>query len=112
MGYIKHTAIVVTDWDEERVRAIRERAVACFAGEDGPIAYVTEVVGPTVNGYCSFLIAPDGSKSGWEHSKQAELARAAFIEGCAVDYVEVSFGEDYGHDCGATIESCSPQRDG
>lgn len=93
MGYMRHHAIVVTGWDPEVVRCARELATTIFNGHG-----ITEVVGPLVNGYYTFLVPPDGSKEGWDESGVGDGRRAEFIEGLKqfdyLDWVEVQYGDD------------------
>jgi len=99
MGYIKHDTIVVTGDDLDKVRA---KAIELFE-EIIPSIHcpVSEIVGPMVNGTCSFFIAPDGSKEGWDTSDDAEKARELFLIWLDenrtkywCDYVAVRFGGD------------------
>lgn len=93
MGYIRHDAIVVTGWDAERLKPARAKAVELKLP-------VSEIVSSPVNGYVSFMIAPDGSKEGWDSSDNGDKARAAWIEwarktdGLWVDWAHVSYGGD------------------
>lgn len=99
MGYIRHHAIVVTglDYDDGHPRIGQARQAAIDAG----CALVTEVVGPGINGTCSFLVAPDGSKEGWRESDEGDAARERFIVWLRDDemhgyfnWTEVAFGPD------------------
>lgn len=82
MGYIRHHAIVVTGMDEwtgfktEALATIHDAHAAALAAG---CAVVTPVAGPGVNGYSSFLVAPDGSKEGWDDSDSGDAARGRFI---------------------------------
>lgn len=105
MGYIRHHAIVVTGqhaWHEPSLADVFDaRQAAVEAG----CRLVTEVVGPGVNGTSSFLVAPDGSKEGWEESYIGDDARARFIKWLRGDnrhfsWAEVILGDD---DCEALI---------
>lgn len=97
MGYVRHHAIVVTSWDF----VLLERARVC-AVELGMT--VTEIKRSTVNSYCSFLIAPDGSKEGWDASDEGDQQRAAFVlwlddqryedGSTSLDWVEVQYGDE------------------
>lgn len=71
MGYIAHHAIVVTGYGED-ISEARDEAARLGLN-------VSSIVGPVVNGYSSFLVAPDGSKEGWEHSDSGNAKRHAFI---------------------------------
>lgn len=93
MGHIRHDAIIVTGWDSERVK--RGRGMAELLGLP-----CSAVVKSHVNGYESFLIAPDGSKEGWLDSDRGDELRAKW---CAwiktqpeiyLDWVHVRFGGD------------------
>lgn len=109
MGHVTHHAIVVTTWDERR--ASEAHAVALGLG-------LTVTPGPTqsdVNGYRSFLVVPDGSKTGWDEDERGDQGRARFKDwlreqrdadgGSCFEWVEVSFGRDdaYGNDDPPTI---------
>jgi len=96
MGYIKHNAIVVTSWDDEELEKIHNKAKEIFNEQ-----LVSELVKGVINGQCSFFIAPDGSKEGWETSQECDVMRETFTEwlrteGRMNDYVEVRFGGDDG----------------
>jgi len=102
MGHTTHNAIIVTSWEEDLLQKANEKAISIF----GSIAAVSPITPATMNGYRSFLIAPDGSKEGWDHSNIGDQKRACFINwldaqayddgGNALDYVEVQFADDYG----------------
>lgn len=99
MGYISHHAFVVTDYSYgdwiERAHAEARRLF-------GPL--VSEIIPSIINGYRSFLVAPDGSKEGWAESDAGDAARAAFREWLrAIEYddhssplhwVEIQYGDD------------------
>lgn len=93
MGHVRHHAIVVTSWDERRIREAHKRA-------PNP----TQPVESTVNGYWTFLVAPDGSKSGWGESDTGDEERAKFKawlrereqEDAGLEWVEVEYGLDDG----------------
>lgn len=66
---------------------------------------VTNCVDSPVNGYCSFMVAPDGSKEGWDASETGDQRREAFVKFLRdkrttghlyVDFVEVLYGDDDG----------------
>lgn len=98
MGYMRHHAIVVIGWDEKAVRAAHEKAEGLFLD----IAPVTPITPETTNGYRSFMVAPDGSKEGWDHSERGDIARGVFRawlrEGPSVgrwlEWVEIEMPED------------------
>ena len=75
MGYIPHHAIIVTA-ETRTIGLFHAQAVATFADT---CAKVTEPTEAGMNATSSFLVAPDGSKEGWEDSDKGDAARAAFI---------------------------------
>ena len=92
MGMIVHHAIVVTA-DVENIDPIRSAAV-------GLGLTVTEAVPSPVNGYATFMVAPDGSSEGRETSNEHDELRASFRKILKGDFsrgtqwVEVSYGND------------------
>ena len=72
MGWIRHHGIVVTSWDAAALRHAH-----AHAAELGMTT--TEIVASPVNGYSSFLVAPDGSKEGWDDSNTGDAQREAFV---------------------------------
>lgn len=98
MGTIHHTAVIVTSFDEKALKKAFKKALSLF-GDDS----VSEFVGTGMNGYSSFLVAPCGSKLGWEmsddHLENIDklvnfLDTMAFDDGSSViSYVKVSYGE-------------------
>jgi len=97
MGYIRHEAIVVTSFGEEYIQKAKKFA-------EGLKLHTTGIV-KTINGYCTFLIAPDGSKEGWIESDEHEQARKDWcvwadkqsVNGVYFDYAYISFGGDDDH---------------
>ena len=93
MGWIKHNAIVVTHWDSNTsaFKSAHEQAKEVL-GE-----MVSPIVGSPINGYASFLIAPDGSKEGWLDSDLFDERRAEYIEqnlrGSGLDWMLLEYGE-------------------
>lgn len=79
MGWIRHHAIVVTSCCNQHINAAHAKAVEIF-GKLLIENNVSTIVGPTVNGTYTFLIAPDGSKEGWDTSDAADAARTQWIE--------------------------------
>ena len=93
MGYIAHHAIIVTTWNKERAHLAHQQAIGIFADAVSPM------VETKLNGWWSFLIAPDGSKEGWSESEDGDARRAAFMEWARhhagyIDAVEVRYGGD------------------
>lgn len=107
MGYIRHHAIIVTGLDFEVTTPVEQAHKEARRIFDG-IAHVSEISSPvdSVNGYITFMVAPDGSKEGWEASDAGDKARAEFLEvlrspsyvypdgSSGIDWVLVQFGDD------------------
>ena len=101
MGNINHNAIVITGWNHNEVQEAQVKAVELLY----PIcatekALVSEIVYGEVNGYSSFFIAPDGSKEGWELTKELNSARLQILDYVknnlrSCDYTHVVFGGDH-----------------
>jgi hypothetical protein len=105
MGYMRHHAIVVTgyagnDKDSAAFKLLRDRLSELAAASEDMTHKVTEVTKPAMNGFASFLIAPDGSKEGWRTSNRGDAYRDAAIaileNGHIADWVEVQFCDDNG----------------
>jgi hypothetical protein len=83
MGYMRHHAIVVTSWDEDRIKRAWEEAGRLFGQFASEVGKPTDLRGPvveaSVNEYYTFLIGPDGSKEGWATSDRGDAARSEFI---------------------------------
>jgi hypothetical protein len=97
MGHIVHHAIVVTSWDDALIERAHAKAVRLGC-------YVSKVTETAINDFRSFLIAPDGSKSGWEDSDNGDAQRNAFVVwakrqryedgSSALEWVEIEYGTD------------------
>jgi len=107
MGRMRHHAIVVTGPSgglRLDIRHVRARAAA-ICGENMP-GLVSPVVLSVVNGYGTFIVAPDGSKESRAESDHGDEMRAKVIEyleslrypggDTSFDYVEVLYGDDRG----------------
>lgn len=96
MGQILHHAIVVTSWKD----ALLEEAHR-VAGQYNE--HVSPISAETVNGYRSFCVFPDGSKEGWQQSREGNEGRNALIKwmnehkyedgSTALSWVEVAYNE-------------------
>lgn len=98
MGYMRHHAIVVTGFSQERVDLAHSRAQQ-FGNS------VSDIVLSPLNGYSSFFIAPDGSKEGWEDSDNGDDNRDEFIlwlnayeDKGYLDWAEMQYGDEGGND--------------
>lgn len=97
MGYVRHDSIIVTTWNPEGIE--RALAIARQAGLNvlGPSR-------PTINGYQTLCVVPDGSKEGWIDSDVGDSRRRdflAWLEGQGYDdgsscfeWCAVSYGSD------------------
>jgi hypothetical protein len=95
MGTINHHAVIATTWDEELFQLTK---LACH-NLTGTFTFGP----PTINGYQTVILVPDGSKEGWADSDAGDTARAKFIEHLQTsdyddgsspwEWIEVSFGE-------------------
>ena len=107
MGYIKHHAIIVTAWNQSDAEQARQKAIEIGCA-------VSEIVGPVINGYLSFMIAPDGSKEGRDESNNGDARRDAFVDWLRgigkesrpyLKWAEVMYGDDNG--AAGVIRHCS-----
>lgn len=99
MGAMCHHAIVVTSWDAKKLHNAHMKAIELGCS-------VSTVTPGVTNDYRSFLVAPDGSKEGWEESDRGDQQRAQFIDylntqryddgSSMLDWIEVAFADDYG----------------
>jgi hypothetical protein len=93
MGFIRHHAILVTGWENLDIA----REIAIEFGNN-----VSDIVAGPANGYFTFMIAPDGSKEGWETSRDGDDARERFIRWLngrtddEFEWVELYYGHDDG----------------
>lgn len=98
MGYMRHHAIVVTGTDYQEAITKAHTAAA------GIFPWISPLSPPTINGYRSFFVPPDGSKEGWEESDVGDAQRDAFMAyllstgfadgGSLFAWVEVQYGDD------------------
>jgi len=92
MGFIRHDAIIVTAGHAIYIEEAKNKAE-----EIGLEA--SRIVESPMNGYLSFLIAPDGSKEGWEDSNEGDAMRDEWIawakdHGDGICWGHVSYGGD------------------
>jgi hypothetical protein len=100
MGTIQHKTIIVTGSNfkpENKLTKAHKKATKLFPD------LVSPRIKSLTNGYESFLIAPCGSKLGWETDSDHDLAIEKFIGylnslkyedgSTSVEYVYISFGE-------------------
>ena len=84
MGYIRHNVIVCTFWDMKRAELCHSKAKEIFG------KYVTEITPESTNGYCAFMIPPDGSKEGWAESVDGDCRRERFRK-----WLDENYSENY-----------------
>jgi hypothetical protein len=109
MRNIKHHAIIVTSNDKAQIELVRKRCIELynqFMEFNNGKALVGNLTLGVINNFYSFMIAPDGSKEGYDTSDDGDLVRKKicnFIDSLkspegynAVNYVEVYFGSDDG----------------
>ena len=111
MGYVTHHAVItvvpahrVDDVDDSRLlkglQQLRDATGGCA---------MDLLLGPAdglVNGSITYVLTPDGSKEGWDTAALGDRARALFVEfftAAGADVIEVTFGEDYQQERGATV---------
>ena len=100
MGYIRHSAIILTGWKDEHIAAAKDKAEIIGLQVIGPSKEVT-------NGYKTICVVPDGSKEGWPESNQGDERRREFTDwlnasfDIYLEWVEVDYGDD---DSEATIK--------
>ena len=108
MGYMRHHAIIVTNFTEKGIEKAHKKALQVFSMEDSMSKMaprVSEVIASPINGYWSFLIAPDGSKEGWADSDKGDAQREKFIAWMREErlkdreyyaWLSVQYGDDEG----------------
>ena len=109
MRNIKHHAIVVTSNEKDKIELVRKKSIEIyevFMETKNGKALVGQMTIGLINNFYSFMIAPDGSKEGYDTSEDGDIARekiCSFIESLKdinginpVNYIEVCFGSDDG----------------
>lgn len=99
MGIIHHNAVLATTWNVNAASSLRHWISNLTIEEQKLFAEA----GSLVNGYSTFLLAPDGSKEKWPDSDHGEEIRAKFIQRLLSDnyednsspwsWAEVGYGE-------------------
>ena len=97
MGHVIHQTIVVTSWNEHQVAKAREEATRLNLP-------CTGTVKSPVNGYWTFCVVPDGSKTGWADDERGDIQRRDFKAwmaaqvypdgGNALEWFEAHYGND------------------
>jgi len=108
MGYMVHHAIVITSFDEKKLKAAHNKVKkirSSYAMTVGNVGCWLSPISPaTTNDYRSFFIAPDGSEAGWAESDKGDRLRNEVIEmldsfayadgSNSLKYAEVQYGDD------------------
>jgi len=99
MGTMNHNAVIATTCSDDKAMAIDEW-IANLTIEDRALFCTC---GSWTNGYTTFILSPDGSKEGWDESKDGDTLRDRFVDrlfkddyddgSSPWDWVEVGFGE-------------------
>jgi hypothetical protein len=98
MGYIRHNAIIVTSWNQDRL------ALAAFQARSIGLAVLGPSPPTNPNQYVSMLVCPDGSKEGWAESDSGDERRAEFRQwldsqrhedgSTPYEWAEIAYGSD------------------
>ena len=100
MGYLRHDAVIALIGDysaaEKKVPALIRKLK-----REWPEGLPKCILGPTlgVNGYNTWVFAPDGSKEGWDSSDLGDAMRSRFMEimkAAGAELVHLQFGGDDG----------------
>ena len=108
MGYIRHHAIIVSGRPDEdgplrKVHRMLKTEIGVQTPREGVFRLnVSEIVVSNVEVTGSFLVAPDGSKEGWNTSDYGNEWRNVAIcllkeQGYHLDWAEVQYGDDEGN---------------
>ena len=100
MGIENNEAILATTYNDELVEEIRRWIFKNVPTEfQGLFVFIPSIV----NSETTIVMAPNGSKKGWDTAEEGDRIRAAFIEKInsyaytdgsnPFDYVEVGYGE-------------------
>lgn len=99
MGIMNHNAVIATTWDDTKIQEIKEWVSNLETKFRSLFVFAPSIC----NGHQTIILAPDGSKEGWDESKQGDHLRECFIaklkeheyeDGSSPwSWVELSFGE-------------------
>lgn len=97
MGYVRHTAIIVTSYDYDTAVAAA-LIIKTLGNAERQALHMSNLIPPIVNDYWTLLVAPEGSKLGWPEADKAAEARDRVIawlrEQDGLSWVEVHYGSD------------------
>ena len=111
MGYMRHHAIVVTSWSDKHIQAAHKAAKEIYSNWSKNILFgaivggfdglVSPIMCSPINSYMTFIVAPDGSKEGWDDSDEGNFKRDELIEWLEgaerkdnFDWAEIEYGGD------------------
>ena len=99
MSVENNECVIATTWDDEAVDMIRQWVNTLNFNYQKLFAFLPSLV----NGKQTIILAPDGSKKGWDVAKEGDLLRNLFIikledfnyeDGSnPFDFIEVGYGE-------------------
>lgn len=108
MGYIRHDAILAMTFDDYSGKVMKEKIkkINLLKEKMEKDDFDSGIIlGPFkgINGYITFVYAPDGSKEGWEESDKSDKFRGEFTQifnGTFDSYISLTFGgDDFGISC-------------
>ena len=92
MGVENNEAILATTWDDKAVKKVSDWVERLEEKQRSLFAFVPSIA----NGKTTIILAPDGSKKGWDTAKETEKLRDDFVEvlrNICFEWVEVGYGE-------------------
>lgn len=92
MGTIRNEMTIVHDWNEDRIKSLRQDALQEFDG-----GMMSPIMTSYINTEYTFVINGDCSKLGWEPSKRFHDIRMKWCEDHKHDaesIVVINFGDD------------------
>lgn len=104
---MRHHAIIITSQNSESISMAHVKALVMFTQLKYMCGMKCEIVSPvlkTINRVHTFIIAPDGSKEGWEESEVGNIQRDKYIEwlknqidedgSSSLDWIVIQYGDD------------------
>ena len=99
MGVENNECVIATTHDDKVANSVREWVQALPSAHQALFAFLPSLV----NAKQTIVLAPDGSKKGWDLAEEGELLRNSFIKKLEefdfedgsnpFDFVEVGYGE-------------------
>ena len=107
MKNIRHHTIIITGNDKAKLERLRNEIINLYKEKmeaKKGFTLVSPIVDSLINNFCTFFIAPDGSKEGYESSEDGDIIRKYVIELLKKQkdadgedlfrFVEVFYGDD------------------